>query len=129
MTRRATPRVPPVLRTAAWPLTAVVLAVPSAVSAILVHQRWWGLLLGLAAAAATARWLPPGWARVLFGLVWCALVALGAFTRPAAGYLVPADGAGCTLVLGSGALLLTALATTPIRRRTGEDRGVRGEPT
>lgn len=116
-------------RTAAWMVLSVVLAVPSAIAAVLIHQQWWGLVLGLAAGMSAAAWLPAGWPRVLFALTWCAVVARAVLTRPEGDYLVPADGAGWTLILASGALLVVSLATVPPRRRRREDPEVLGLPT
>lgn len=125
------------------PLAFAALAVGlvSGTAGTLLHQLWWGLVLGLATAIAVLGWLPPGAPRVAFALGWCVPVARGAFAPPGGGVLVSDDAAGWSLLVGSAVLLVAALVTVGGTRRThadaggpsgegrADDRGVRGLPS
>ena len=90
-------------------------------AAALVHESWWGLLLGIAAAALTTLALPPGW-RFAFMLGWFGAIGRAALPRVEGDYLVPATTAGYVLLGGSFVLFLTSLATVPrpVSRRRGD---------
>lgn len=125
------------------PLAFAALAVGlvSGTAGTLVHQLWWGLVLGFATAITVLGWLPPGGPRVAFALGWCLPVARGVLEPPGGGVLVSDDAAGWSLVVGSAVLLLAALVTAGGSRRThagaggpsgegrADDPGVRGLPS
>lgn len=119
---------------AAYGLAALVVGLVSGVAGTLVHQRWWGLVLALAAALAALAWLPAGGARLAFAVGWCVPVLRGALERPGGGFLISADAAGWSFLAGSAVLLVAAVATAGTRRRTpaetgpgrADDPGVRG---
>ncbi|WP_295658740.1 hypothetical protein [uncultured Nocardioides sp.] len=114
------------------------LAVPSlllgsatAYAAVLVHTRWWGLLLGLAACACTLVALPGRWwGRLAFAAGWVAVVALAALPRAEGDYLVAADTAGYSLLVATLVVVLGSLVTLG-GRRTGSllDQEDRPQPT
>jgi len=112
---------------------ALVVGLVSGAAGTLVHQRWWGLLLALAAAVAVLGWLPAGAGRVAFALGWCVPVARGALEGPGGGHLISADAAGWSFLAGSAVLLGAALATVGAGRGTpaarADDPGVRGLPS
>jgi hypothetical protein len=122
---------------AAYGLAALVVGLVSGVAGTLVHQRWWGLALALAAALATLAWLPAGGVRLAFAVGWCVPVLRGALERPGGGFLISADAAGWSFLAGSAVLLVAALATAGAGRRTAggtalgraDDPGVRGLPS
>lgn len=120
-------------RTALRVASAVALLVVgggAGLAAVLLHQRGWGLALGLLTALTTTIALPPGWwSRLPFMLGWMAAVLVGLKPRPEGDYLIPADAAGYLLLGGSFGVLLLALATSgPVREGAG-DPGDRGSPT
>lgn len=105
-------------------LAALALLVVGAVgglSASLVHQRWWGLLLGLAAASVTTSALPAGGFRLAFMLGWFAAIGYAVLPRSEGDYLIPNSTAGYGLLGGSFVLFLIALATVPNRRTRRDD--------
>lgn len=108
-------------------LIALVLLVVGAcggLAATLVHESWWGLLLGLGAAACATLALPAGGLRFAFMLGWFAAIVVAVQTRPEGDYLIPSTAAGYGLLGGSFVLFLTALATLPkpgSRRRQRHD--------
>jgi hypothetical protein len=122
---------------AAYGLAALVVGLVSGAAGTLVHQRWWGLVLALAAALAALAWLPPGVVRLAFAVGWCVPVLRGALERPGGGFLISADAAGWSFLAGSAVLLVAALATAGAGRRTpgetglgrADDPGVRGLPS
>ena len=122
---------------AAYGLAALVVGLVSGAAGTLVHQRWWGLVLALAAALAALAWLPAGAVRLAFAVGWCVPVLRGALERPGGGFLISADAAGWSFLAGSAVLLVAAVATAGAGRRTpGETRpgrtddpGVRGLPS
>ncbi len=103
---------------------ALALGATAGVAATLVHQRWWGLVLGLAAGAMTTLALPPSWGRLAFAVGWLAMVVRLAWPRVEGDYLVAANGVGYALLAGSFGLVLVALASLPRRQRLREDRAV-----
>ena len=122
---------------AAYALAALVVGLVSGAAGTLVHQRWWGLVLALAAALAAIAWLPAGVVRLAFAVGWCVPVLRGALERPGGGFLISADAAGWSFLAGSAVLLVAAVATAGAGRRTpgetrpgrADDPGVRGLPS
>ncbi len=111
-------------------MVLVVLGAAGGLAAVLLHQRGWGLALGLAAAAVAALALPRGWwSRLAFMLGWVGAVAYATPPRPEGDYLIPANASGYTLLGGSFVLLLVALATSGPARRSREDPGESPRPT
>ncbi|MCW2833503.1 MAG: hypothetical protein JWN68_1456 [Nocardioides sp.] len=106
----------------------LVLGASAALAATLVHQRWWGLVLGLAAAALATLALPGGSRRFAFMLGWFGAIAYAVLPRTEGDYLIAASGSGYTLIGGSFLLFLTALTTLPrpgsSRRSRGDDQGL-----
>lgn len=88
-----------------------------ATAAVLVHDIWWGLPLGVISTLVSVRALPGGPARVGFSLGWAAGVGVFAIPRPAGGYLVAGDLSGYALLLTAFVLVVAALATLPPRSR------------
>ena len=71
---------------AAYGLAALVVGLVSGAAGTLVHQRWWGLALALAAELAVLAWLPAGGVRLAFAvLLVAALVTAGAGRRTPGG--------------------------------------------
>jgi hypothetical protein len=99
----------------------VLLAAVGAVTglaAVMVHQRWWGLLLAVAAVSATAVALPPGWStRLPFALGFVVVLGLGTAPRSEGDYLVPGNVRGYVLLALGFVLVLTAVATLPRPQR------------
>ena len=118
-------------------LAALAVGLVSGAAGTLVHQRWWGLVLALAAALAALAWLPAGGARLAFALGWCVPVLRGALERPGGGFLISADAVGWSFLAGSAVLLVAAVVTAGAGRRTpagtqpgrADDPGVRGLPS
>lgn len=112
---------------------AVAVGVASGAAGVVLHLRWWGLVLALATAVAVLGWLPAGGARVAFALGWCVPVLRGALESPGGGFLVGADAAGWSLLAGSAVLLVAAVATVRSPRRASlgraDDPGLRGLPS
>ena len=121
--------VPGALVTGSLVLGTLVLGAVTGTAAVLVHTGWAWLVLGVLAAAATLRWLPPNGPRIGFAVGWCIAVARGTLARPEGDYLVSADAQGWTLRGASLAVLVAALATVRVRPARGDDPGVRGTPT
>ena len=122
---------------AAYGLAALVVGLVSGAAGTLVHQRWWGLVLALAAALAVLAWLPAGGVRLAFAVGWCVPVLRGALERPGGGFLISGDAVGWSFLAGSAVLLVAAVATAGAGRRTpgeirpgrADDPGVRGLPS
>ncbi len=95
----------------------LVLGAAAGLAAVLVHERWWGLLLGLVAGVAYAVALPGGVARLTFTLGWGGVVVRGALPRPEGDFLVAADVPGYVLLIAAPALVLFAIATLVPPRR------------
>ena len=100
-------------------LALFVLGASAALAATLVHERWWGLALGLAAAALATLALPGGSRRLAFMLGWFGAIAYALAPRTEGDYLIAASVSGYTLIAGSFLLFLTALTTLP---RPGSSR-------
>lgn len=96
----------------------------AALAATLVHQRWWGLALGLAAAALATLALPAGGRRFSFMLGWFAAIGYALMPRTEGDYLIAASGSGYGLIGGSFVLFVAALTTLP---RPGSSRRSRGD--
>lgn len=102
----------------------------TAYPAVLVHARWWGLVLGLAACACVLAALPGRWwGRPAFALGWLGVVALAALPRAEGDYLVAADAAGYTLLVATLVVVLGSLVTLGGRRPApAVDQGDRPDP-
>lgn len=112
-------------------LELLVVGACGGLAATLVHEAWWGLLLGLASAACTTIALPAGGLRFAFMLGWFGVIFIAVQARPEGDYLIPSTGAGYGLVGGSFVLFLIALATLPrpgSRRRRDSDDPVVSTP-
>jgi hypothetical protein len=99
------------VRVLAATVGAAVVGAVSGSAGTLVHQRWWGLALALAAGLVSLTWLPPGVVRLAFAVGWCLPVLRGALERPAGGFLIGSDASGWSFLAGSFVLLVAALAT------------------
>jgi hypothetical protein len=117
------------VRGGALVLALLVVGVVGGLATVLLHQRGWGLLLGLATAVACTRALPRGWARVGFMLGWTAAVGWAMVPRPEGDYLVPGNLLGYALLAGSFVVLLVALATSGPTRGSRDDPGDSPTPT
>lgn len=83
-----------------------------AVCTVLLHDRWWGWLLGVAATAALVAAVPAGWWRRLPVTVgWAVTVGWLATPRAAGDYLVSADLPGYLLLAAAVALPLVGVLT------------------
>lgn len=98
--------------------------------AVLLHDYWWGLLLGVAATVAVLIALPAErGARLAFALGWVVVLWRATTERAEGDYLVSSDVRGYSLlvlgmvVLGAGFL---GLARRP--RRAGDSGGVDPAP-
>lgn len=110
--------VPPLAVRLPAALVLALLGAAASIAAILLHTRWWGLVLGLAAAAASLVALPGAWwARLAFALGWVGALAAFAGQRPEGDYLVAADRSGY-LLLAAGLAVLVAgvVGLRPARR-------------
>lgn len=89
-------------------VACVLLGLAVGVCAVAVHGYAWGLVLALAATAATLVALPPGWSsRLPFALGWVAVLVAVTPERPEGDYLVSGD-LGGYLLLGAGVLVFGA---------------------
>ena len=100
-------------------LALLVSGAAAGLAATLVHQRWWGLLLGLAVAALATCALPVGGRRCAFVVGWFAAITYAVLPRAEGDYLISDSLAGYGFLGGSFVILLTALATSagPVSRR------------
>lgn len=94
----------------------LLLGAATGIASVALHQRWWGLLLGVAAPLATAVALPPGWwARVPFAAGWVAMIGYLMMPRPEGDFVV-ADGVeGYVLLAVAMVLIVSGLVTLPRR--------------
>ena len=73
----------------------------------MVHQRWWGLALAVAALAAAVVALPAGWwTRLPFALGFVAVLGLAMVPRGEGDYLVPGNARGYLLLAAGFVLVL-----------------------
>jgi len=109
------------------PLLAVallLLGVGTGLAAVALHELWWGLLLTVAATAATLFALPPGWwSRLPFALGWAGLVGWVVSPRPEGDYAIRQDLSGYALIGLAVVALVFGIVTLP--RPGGGDRRVR----
>lgn len=106
-------------------LPVLVLGATTAYAAVLLHSRWWGLALGLAACACLLVALPGRWwARLAFALGWVAVVGRASVPRAEGDYLVAADAPGYTLLVATLVVLIGSLVT--LGRPPGQPRVDRG---
>ncbi|MDN4172413.1 hypothetical protein QWY28_05625 [Nocardioides sp. SOB77] len=85
-----------------------------AVATVALHQLWWGLLLGAAAAVAAVLALPARWStRPPFAVAYAAGLAAVLQERPEGDFVVPAGGAGYLLLGLALVLLVVSFATLP----------------
>ncbi len=88
------------------------------IAAVMVHQRWWGLTLAVAASGAVAVALPAGWwSRLPYALGYAAVLGLAMVPRGEGDYLVPGNARGYLLLAVGFVLVLTAVATLPRPQR------------
>lgn len=85
-------------------VAAAVLGAGVSLCAVALHGYWWGLVLGLAATAATLVALPGGPGRLGFAVGWAFLLGAVAPQRSEGDYVVGSDLAGYVL-LGAGVLV------------------------
>ena len=110
------------LRTAALLAAGVV----TAVAAVVLHTRAWGLLLAVVAVGATLLALPAGWStRLPFGMGFALAVGRLAMRRGEGDYLVPGDAAGYVVLGLAVVVAAVALATLP-RPARGQAPGSSG---
>ena len=105
-------------------LTAAGLLAVGAVSgmaAVLVHARWWGVPLVVAAVVATLVALPGGWwSRVAFSAGWVVALGYALVPRPEGDFLLAATLRGYLLLGTSLVVVVWAIATLPRRARVRE---------
>ena len=107
-------------------LLLLVLGGATAVGTVVLHARWWGLALGVAATLAVLAALPGGWwTRLAFALGWVSTLSVLAGERTEGDYLVAADLPGY-LLLGAGLVVLVG-GLVGVLRRPSAARGS-GEP-
>jgi hypothetical protein len=86
----------------------------SAVAAVAVHGRWWGLALAAAAVMATLLAVGPGWStRLAFAVGFAAVVLRLALSRPEGDFVLAGDLQGYLLLLLTLAVAGLALGTLP----------------
>lgn len=116
-----------VLLRLALALGCAALGIAVGVATVAVHERWWGLVLAVAATAATVWALPPVWyARPPFVVGWALPIALGSLVRPEGDYLVASDAAGDALLISATMLVVIAMLSWVLasgRRRRRDDVG------
>ncbi|MCD6640006.1 MAG: hypothetical protein LT071_08850 [Nocardioides sp.] len=104
------------MRTLALLLAALVAGALTGVATVFLHQQWWWLVLALLTGLLALVALPTRTPRVAWALASGLAVLMGAVPRPEGDYLVPANAAGWTVLIGAVASLLVALVL-PDRRR------------
>jgi len=92
----------------------------TALPAVVLHQHWWGLALGLLAPASFLAAASPGWSRVGYAVGWATGVGLLVVTRPEGDYLLAAAVPGYLLLGATAAYVVVALVTVPARRAVGD---------
>lgn len=103
------------MRTLLLLLAALVAGGLTGVAAVVLHQQWWWLATALLTGLLVLLALPTRTPRVGWSLASGLMVLGGAVARPEGDYLVPANAAGWTLLIGAVVSLLVALAL-PDRR-------------
>lgn len=88
---------------------SLLLGAAVALCTVLLHDDWWGLLLGLATTGATLVALPGGWARMPFGVGWAAMTAYCLQKRPEGDFLISQDLAGWTVVVAAVVVLIVSM--------------------
>ncbi|WP_193608875.1 DUF6113 family protein [Nocardioides lijunqiniae] len=105
-------------------LGLLVLGAATGLATVVLHSAWWGLMLGVAATAASLAALPPGWwARTAFGLAWAVTVGYFSVRLGEGDYLVSANLPGYLLLGGAMAVLVVSLATLPRPGRADAGKG------
>lgn len=100
----------------------LVLGAGVAVCTVLLHGYAWGLVLGLAATAASLVALPGGWwARLPFAAGWVAALGVLTLERSEGDYLVAGDGSGYALLAGGAVVLGVGFVGLLPRRATAPD--------
>ncbi len=114
----------------------LVIGACAAVAATLIHERWWGLALGLGAAASVTRALPAGSRKCAFMFGWFGAISYTVLPRAEGDFLIAASPGGYGFIAGSFVIFLAALASLsglPRRgsrpRREGEDLRHRDDRT
>ncbi|MGN0065245.1 MAG: hypothetical protein ACI379_13485 [Nocardioides sp.] len=106
-------------------MAALALGLLSAAAAVLLHQLWWGLLLGVLVSLLLWWALPPRWwTRLAFALGWVVVAVVAAVPRGAGDYLVPANVLGYAFLVWSVVLVVVSVVFPG--RRT--DPGLSGQP-
>ncbi|MDT0202132.1 hypothetical protein [Nocardioides sp. AE5] len=119
MLARVFPLRGPLLALAA--VAALVVGFGTGIASVVAHEKSWAwFLVALAAPLSFALALRPGWIRVGFGVGWVGLVLLALQTRPEGDYLVMSSVRGYLLVAGALAMVVTVMATLPLRRGMAE---------
>ena len=100
------------------PLTLMA-GLATAVATVAVHQRWWGLALGVATTLLMLFAAPPGWwTRLPFGLGFAVMIGLFGVPRPEGDYLVATDLEGLVVLATAFVVLVVSLATLGQPRRS-----------
>ena len=100
-------------------LGLVVLGAVAALAAVMVHQRWWGLVLAVPATVLTAVALPAGWwTRLPFAAGFAVVLGLAMVPRGEGDYLVPGNGRGYVLIGLAFVVIMVSVATLPRPVRT-----------
>ncbi|MFT3874699.1 MAG: DUF6113 family protein [Nocardioides sp.] len=97
---------------------ALLLGGVTGVASVVVHQRWWGLVLAVLAVLAVTAALSRGGARLAFAGAWSAVVVRASVPRPEGDYLVPGNVQGYALLLVVPVVLLMAILTFRASRPT-----------
>lgn len=114
----------PVLARWGVPLLLALAGLASGVAAVVLHQWWWGLLLGVATGLAATAAVPAGWGRrVPWAAGWLVAVGLATSRRAEGDYLVPGNVAGYTLLVAALVQAVAAIVTLPTPRRRGRAGG------
>lgn len=99
----------------------LLLGIVCGLATALVHRDWWGMALGVAAAATVSVALPATWwGRPAFAAGWVLAILVVLLPPPGGGFVVVADLLGYGLLGGSLLLLLVCVLTSrPGRVRAG----------
>ncbi|MFN8194379.1 MAG: hypothetical protein U0R80_08865 [Nocardioidaceae bacterium] len=102
-------------------LGVLLLGLVTGLAAVLVHDRWWGLLVAVAGTLAGLRLVQRGLLRFCYVAGWVLVVVLASVPRP--DYLVSADLEGYLLLALAPVLVVVALVTSPPPRRASRHIG------